>query len=247
MKNQTLKRVLGYTAAVPADMPQLGSGQDRRDLGRYTIPEAAAFIAMPQRTMRSWFLGDRRILMPAFQHGNSVLLSFNDVTEAYIVEMLRDHWDFNPRRIRKALAVLRSSTRMDRPLLHRELPVIPEFQSLVATIPHKGQHLHVDVAHDQNLVFNEFVQTMAMRISRDSRGKPVRIYPGKNMENSDMPVSIDPEVLSGELVVSGTRIPARMILAKSLSGKSADEIADSYHLDRDLVRKVLQHFEREKP
>jgi uncharacterized protein (DUF433 family) len=197
--------------------------------------------------MRHWFLGERRILQPSFHVGSNVLLSFNDVTEAYIVESLRNHWDFGPHNIRKILQQLRNKTRLERPLIYRELAVLPEFKSLVAMVPGKGKMIHVDVAHDENLVFDDFVRAMGMRIRRDSKGRPVRIYPGKDAGSDDCPVSIDPEVMSGELVVTGTRIPAKMILAKSLAGKTAEEIADSYHVDRDLIRKVLQHFEREKP
>jgi len=247
MNKQTFRRVFGYTAAMQTSMPKLASKQDKRDLGRYSIPEAAAFISVPQRTMRSWFLGDRRIFTPAFENKGSVLLSFYDVTEAYIIEVLRSHWDFNPRRLRSALARLRTNKRFARPLLRRELSVIPEFQNLVATVPEKGNFVHIDVAHDGNLVFSDFVKTMAMRIERDAKGHPVRIFPGRDAESGDVPVSMDPDVMSGELVVTGTRIPAKMILAKKMSGKTAEEIADSYHLDRDLILKVLQHFEREKP
>jgi uncharacterized protein (DUF433 family) len=247
MNKRTFRRVFGYTAAVPKVTPHLVAGQDKRDLGRYSIPEAAAFIAMPQRTMRSWFLGERRIFKPAFRHGDSVYLSFNDVTEAYIVETLRKHWDFNPKKLRKALENLRRKTRLERPLIQRKLSVIPEFQSLVAEVPEKGKNTYVDVAHDQNLVFEGFVKSMAMRITRDAKGRPVRIYPWKEAESDETPVSMDPDVMSGELVVTGTRIPAKMILAKKMAGKTSVEIADSYQLSRALIEKVLQHFEREEP
>ena len=214
MNRRTFRRIFGYTSTVPSVMPQLAPKQDKRDLGRYSIPEASAFY---------------------------------DVTEAYGLEMRRSHWDFHPRRLRKSLARLRKNSRFERPLLRQELSVIPEFQNLVATIPEKGVHVHVDVAHDGNLVLPEFVKSMGLRITRDSKGKPVRIYPWKESGSEDAPVSMDTEVMSGELVVTGTRIPAKRIVAKSASGKSAEEIADSYRLDRDLIRKVLLHFEREKP
>jgi uncharacterized protein (DUF433 family) len=225
---------------------QYAVGRDKREMGRYSIPEAAASLGVPQRTMRSWFLGSRRIFTPAFHHGDSVLLSFYDVTEAYVIEVLRSHWDFNPKKLRQALARLRARTRFSRPLLRRELSVIPEFQNLVATVPEKGKHVHVDVAHEGNLVFEGFVRSMAMRITRDSKGKPVRIYPWKDPDSSESPVSMDPDIMSGELVVAGTRIPAKTILRKKLSGKTVREIATSHHLSPEVVRKVLQHFEREK-
>lgn len=225
---------------------QRESGLDKREIGRYSIPEAAMSLSVPERTLRNWFLGENRIFHPSYQESGSVLLSFYDITEAYIIDVLRSHWGFNPRKLRAALARLRASTRFDRPLLRKQLSVIPEFQNLIVTFTEKGRRVHVDMAHDGNLVFDEIAQTMAMRISRDSHGKPIRLYPGADLDSESTPVSIDPEVMSGELVVTGTRIPATMILAKKVSGKSAEQIADAYHLDRDLIRRVLQHFEREK-
>lgn len=228
-------------------MPSLAAGQDKRDVGRYSIPEAATFIAVPQRTMRRWFLGEHRFFKPSFHRGSNVLLSFNDVTEAYIVESLRNHWDFGPHSIRKILEQLRKKTKLERPLVQRPLAVIPEFKSVVAMVPSKGKTIYPDIAHDQNLVFDHFVSSMGMRIQRDSRGKPVRIFPWKDSDSKEQPVSMDPDVMSGELVVTGTRIPAARIMANYLAGKRAEQIADSYGLDRDLVQKVIQHFEREKP
>lgn len=227
-------------------MPRIVAGHDKRDLGRYSIPEAATFIAVPARTMRRWFLGEQRFFIPSFHSGTNVLLSFNDVTEAYIVEALRNHWDFGPHSIRKILAQLRKSTKLERPLIQRPLAVIPEFKSVVAMVPSKGRTIYPDVAHDQNLVFADFVRAMGMRIKRDARGKPVRIFPWRDSESQEQPVSMDPDVMSGELVVTGTRIPAVRIYANYVAGKSPEKIADSYSLPHELVGKVIQHFEPEK-
>jgi len=48
---------------------------------------------------------------------------------------------------------------------------------------------------------------------------------------------MDPDVMSGELVVTGTRIPAARIMANYLAGKSAKQIADSYGLGSRDIRK----------
>jgi uncharacterized protein (DUF433 family) len=238
--------MFGYTSAVPP-RPNLAVGQDKRDLARYTIPQAAGYIGVPPRTMRSWFLGQRRILRPTYRHGSEVFLSFNDVTEAYIIEVLRNHYDFNPTRIREGLLRLRKKTRLERPLAQRELYAIAEFQNLVDARTYKGKREYVDLAHNENLVFEDFVRDLGKRIQRDRRGKACRLYPWNGINKDDSPLSIDPEVLSGELVVSGTRIPATMLYASKLEGKTAEEIARSYHLEPELIRKVLNHFEREKP
>ena len=201
MEKRSFRRLFGYTSTVPSTMPQLAPGQDMRDLGRYSIPEAASLIAMPERTMRSWFLGKKRIFRPSFHHGDTVRLSFNDVTEAYIVESLRNHWDFGPHSIRRILKELRRRTKLERPLIRRSLAVLPQFKSVVAMVPSKGKTIYPDVAHDQNLVFDEFVQAMGMRIRRDSQGRPVRIYPSKDAESEDLPVSMDPTLCRAILLL----------------------------------------------
>jgi uncharacterized protein (DUF433 family) len=193
--------------------------------------------------MRSWFRGDQRIFKPTYERGGSIFLSFFDVTEAYVIETLRTHWDFKPRKLRNIVRFLRK--KHNRPLL-RQLGVIKEFQNLVLPSRQKGKIIHTDIAGDENLVFDEFVKTLAVRIKRDSKGKPVLLYPGDSSIEDSLPVSMDPDVMSGELVVTGTRIPAARIMANYYAGKSADHIADSYRLDRDLIKKVIQHFEREK-
>jgi hypothetical protein len=108
MNKRTFSKTFGYTSLV-ANRPQLESGQDRRDLAVYSIPQASAFLSMPSRTMRRWFLGDRRLFKPSYHRGDSVLLSFNDVTEAYIIDVLRSHYDFSSIRLRAIVEGLRKN------------------------------------------------------------------------------------------------------------------------------------------
>jgi uncharacterized protein (DUF433 family) len=238
--------VFGYTFAVPPGFPQLAPKQDKRDLGRYSIPEAATSLAMPERTMRRWFLGKDRIFTPSYQSGSTVFLSFNDITEAYVIEVLRSQYEFHPKRIRAALLVLRKKTRLEKPLAQRELYAIPEFQSLVDARTYKGKVEYVDLAGNENLVFDNFVRSLGKRIQRDGRGRATRIYPWNEADSDDSPLSMDPDVLSGELVISGTRLPAQLILSRYASGKTIEEIAALYKIGADLVKRVLSYFERKK-
>lgn len=245
MNKRTFEKVFSYTAIVPSSL-HVESTKDPRNLGRYSIPEAAKFIGVPPRTMRRWFLGNRRLFKPSYRRRTDVLLSFNDVTEAYIIDTLRSHYDYSPMRLRTVVEGLRKSSKLERPLAQREFYAIPQFQSLVDRRTQRGQQINIDYAHHGNLVFDPFVTALGKRITRDSKGRAVRIFPWADAESQDVPVSIDPDVLAGELVVSGTRIPVKMLYAKMLGGKTAEQIAHSYHLDVDLIRKALNHFERKK-
>lgn len=162
------------------------------------------------------------------------------------MDVLRSTYEFHPIRIREALHQLRKKTRLDKPLAQRELYAIPEFQNLIDARQYKGKREYVDLAHNQNLVFETFVTSLGKRIERDGRGRALRIFPWKDAESEESPVSIDPDVVAGELVVTGTRIPAQVIWGRYISGRSVESIAQLYGLSTDLVEKVLFHFERQK-
>lgn len=197
--------------------------------------------------MRRWFLSDRRLFRPSYRHGSSVLLSFNDVTEAYIIEVLRTHYEYSPTRLRSVVEGLRRSSKLERPLAQREFYAIPEFQSLVDKRTSKGRKINIDLAHHGNLVFDEFVTALGKRIQRDGRGRAFRLLPWHKAESDETPVSMDTDVMSGELVVTGTRIPAIAVMAEYHAGHKVEDIADLYSLSVDLVRKVIIHFERKLP
>lgn len=69
--------------------------QDIRTLPTYTIPEAAAFLAIVPRTLFSWYEGDEPILRASGKYGSIHLLSYLDIEEAYRVYLLREKYQFN--------------------------------------------------------------------------------------------------------------------------------------------------------
>jgi uncharacterized protein (DUF433 family) len=55
---------------------------------------------------------------------------------------------------------------------------------------------------------------------------------------------MDPDVMSGRLVVTGTRVPVQILLGKQLSGKSFEQIALAYRISAETVEKALRHIDR---
>ncbi len=204
------------------------------------------FLAVPPRTMHYWFCGPRHILKPAGSVGNVALLSFRDVAEAYVLELLRSFYKFHPNQLRDVVQNFEKETSVKRPLLESDLYVV--LGNIVLQKPARGKQPHrmVDLAHGRNLVFPEFVKTIGQRILTDTKRVPQRIYPWRLAAQPDesQPVSMDPDVLSGRLVVTGTRIPVRILVGLRLRGKSIQEISDSYHLRAEVVEKALLHVER---
>ena len=228
------------------DRPELQPGEDLRDLPTYTIPEAALFLGISPRTVSYWYSPGNDILSPSRRKNGASLLSFRDVAEAYVLAVLTKFYQIPLRSIHQVIANAKRETNLPRPLIQADLKVV--FASVILEKPARGRSPRemVDLAKNRNLVFPSIVDQLGKRILRDISNTPSRIYPWRlaEQDQESRPVSIDPEVFSGRLVVAGTRIPVTMLLGKKRAGRSVSEIAQSYGLDVDTVEKALRHIER---
>jgi uncharacterized protein (DUF433 family) len=242
---KTFRNIFGYTNAVLTRKPSRQSGQALRDLPIYSIPEAAAFLAIPRRTMHEWFLGPRRLFRPAGDYKSYSLLSFRDLSEAYMVYLLKEFHHLSMFTIRRSLESLRKESKSRKPLMNLDIKVFAN--SLLLDRPPRGTRgrMVVDLSHSRQLALGDVVDVFTKRILQDSKGQPLAIFPWRffAQDHESRPVSIDPDVMSGNLVVFGTRVPVRILLGLTLAAKSHEEIAKSYRLDPDAVKKALLHFE----
>jgi uncharacterized protein (DUF433 family) len=62
-------------------------------------------------------------------------------------------------------------------------------------------------------------------------------------DNQSRPVSMNPHIMSGRLVVTGTRIPVSVLWGRKRAGVKLEEIAKDYGLDREIVRQALTHID----
>ena len=63
---------------------------------------------------------------------------------------------------------------------------------------------------------------------------------------SDLPISIDAEIMSGTPVFTGTRVPVSALLENFEAGVSLDEFLDNFPtVTREQAVRVLQHFRSE--
>ncbi len=195
--------------------------------------------------MQAWFSHKNHLLRPSGDYGKKfALLSFRDLTEAYILEVLRTFYQLPIRSLRHVLENARKETKLDHPLLDADLRVL--FRGLVLSRPARGrrQQQFVDLSHNRQLAIPEVVNVLGRRVLIDAKRGPYRIYPWRFLKkDNSRPVSLDPDVLSGRLVVTGTRIPVQVILGRKLAGESPQHIAEDYDIGIDAVRKALDHIE----
>jgi uncharacterized protein (DUF433 family) len=61
--------------------------------------------------------------------------------------------------------------------------------------------------------------------------------------SKDLPISIDPEIMSGAPVFTGTRVPVSALLENLKAGVSLDEFLENFPtVTQHQVISVLEHF-----
>jgi uncharacterized protein (DUF433 family) len=194
--------------------------------------------------MRQWFRGDSKIFTPAGDYRSYSLLSFKDLAEAYMVHLLRGVHNLSMTSIRHAIAALRKESKSRNPLMNLDIKLFRKH--LILDRPPRGNRGReiIDLSTSRQLALETVIDLFGKRVLQDAQGQPLTIYPWRLFvqDHESRPLSIDPNVMSGNLVVFGTRIPASVIVGMSFHA-SAEDIAKDYRLHPDAVTKVLRHFE----
>lgn len=217
-------------------------GQDIRTLPTYTIPEAAVFLAIPRRTLASWYEGNVPILKASGNYGLTHLLSYRDIEEAYRVHLLRERFDFSLQFLRRSMGNARRMFRSQHPL-QRADAVKECLSDLVYDKPARGisprRITSIGKRPGQDVI-EEVANLFAERIET---GKFIFPWRYAATDHQSKPVSMNPRIMSGRLVVTGTRIPVTVLLGRKRAGINVEEIAKDYGLDRGIVEKALTHID----
>jgi uncharacterized protein (DUF433 family) len=217
--------------------------QDIRTLPTYTIPEAAAFLAIPRRTLSSWYAGHEPILKASGNYGLfAPLLSYRDIEEAYRVYLLRERFEFSFQFLRRSMRTARRIFRSQHPL-QRADAVKEYFKDLVYDKPARGSNPRTVTSLGRKPgqeVIQEVANMFAERIEIGNFIFPWRYAASDHVSR---PVSMNPHIMSGRLVVVGTRIPVTMLWGRRRAGMRVEEIAKEYGLESGIVQQALTHID----
>ena len=227
--------------------------QPKAEIPTYTIPEAATFLAMSSGTLYSWYASSRPILRPSgylkVAHSSVdtyiALLSFRDLEEAYKIHLLRFKHRKSLQYLRAAMTDARNKTGSEHPLLTHEIDVM---QRLALIIPGRGKRARRALTLGDPSVpdyIPEVVKTWGVRISKTRN----EMFPWRYAADDDVstPVAMNPEVMSGRLVLTGTRIPVNILWGRARAGEDVKKIADDYRIDERQVRQALAHIDEALP
>ena len=232
--------------------PTRKPGEDLYTFPSHTIPEAAEALGIDAWTLLNWYSKREPLLHPSAWYGDEqafALLSFRDLEEAYKLHLLRTKFGQTMQYLHKALKDAGREENTDHPLIDCKLVV---FNYLALDKAAKGRRtrkmLPLGFSGTKSELIPEVVDTWGRRIIADKKGKTMRIFPWRlaKSDNDSRPVSIDPDVLSGRLVITGTRIPARVVRSRSIGGETPEQIARDYGISPELVSKALIHLDKKE-
>lgn len=215
--------------------------QDIRTLPTYTIPEAALFLAIRERTLFSWYEGEEPLLVSSGKLGSVHLLSWRDLEEAYRVWLLREKSGFSLQFLRRSMRNARSMFRLQHPLQRADV-VKKYLKDLVYDLPARGARPRTITSlgcRPGQQVIDEVVDLFGERIDP---GKFIFPWRYAATDHESRPVSMNPNIMSGRLVVAGTRIPVQALVEYRRSGADPTEIARDYGLNQEVVSKALTHI-----
>ncbi len=204
------------------------ANQNLLEYPTYTIPEAALYLGMPKRTLQSWVYDK----------------SFKDLAQAYFIEFICKHIGISGRMAREVLKNAQLETKSRYPLLHQDIRVFFKHVLMDKPATRKWRRHVVDLSQNRQLVMEEVVDLFASRIRRNAKGELEQIYPWRLWKEGDKrrPVTIDPRIMSGRLVITGTRIPVQTIALRKKSGEQIRDIARDYGLKQETIKQALRHL-----
>jgi uncharacterized protein (DUF433 family) len=223
---------------------------DPRLAPTYSIPEAAGYLHMPEQTLRSWLMGrvytvagEPKRSRPLIQmdHPESDYLSFMNLVEAHVLAGMRRRHGVKLPKVRKALDYVQRQFRVRRPLIEEAfqtdgLDLFVERYGELINASRQGQH-----------AIKEIVSVYLQRITRDSQGLPIKLYPFTRDSNAETAPATDPRfvvmtptVSFGRPVIDGTGIPVSSIYERYLAGDSVAELAQDFRLDVTEIEEAIR-------
>jgi len=161
--------------------------------------------------------------------------------EAYRVYLLRERFHFSFQFLRRSMRNARKMFRSQHPLQRAD--AIKEcLHDLVYDKPARGASPRTVTSLGERPGQQLVEEVANMFAERIEAGRFIFPWRYAATDHQSRPVSMNPHIMSGRLVVIGTRIPVTVLWGRKRAGANSKEIAKDFGLDREVVDKALTHF-----
>jgi uncharacterized protein (DUF433 family) len=230
----------------------------RREVAAYRPAQIAAWLNLPDATVRAWASGQhyevrgrRRFFRPVIQptrlgvprHG-PLAFSFVNFVELHVLSALRRVHAVSLPRIRRSIKYLAEHyPAIDHPLADLDLLTdgldvwLEELGSLVSVSEH-GQ-----------LGIRDVLEAHLRRVERGPGGEALRLYPFPHrgqVTGQPRSIVVDPEVAFGRPTLVGTAIPTRVIAGRFDAGESLESLAADFGRPYEDILEAIRWERRER-
>lgn len=238
MKNQTSHRD-PYAGTAPREVPA------------YTLFDASRYLQIPHRTVHNWTFGytygttagKRRsasIIEPADPERH--LLSFVNVLELHIIDVMRWQHGLDVKKIRRAYQYMQDTLGQKRPFADVDLEtdrvdVFARYLGKLVAVSRYGQ-----------VSLKELLEIHLNRIERDTSGLGVRLFPfvqkkrpePERLRSVPRMIAMDPRIAFGRPVITGSRIATFEIAERYKAGDSIANLATDYDRPSEEIEEAIR-------
>lgn len=217
-------------------------GRDPREIPAYTVSDAAHYLLLPTRTVQSWVQGrpaiDLKAVIPA--DPETGLLSFAHLLELHVLAALRREHGVAMRNARSAREWLQEEWGSAHPLIDPSM----ETDGTHVFVRKLGRLINASRRGQYPL--EEIITARLKRIVRDPSGLAVRLYPYTRKQPESQPdqptlITIDPRVMFGRPVITGTRIPTSAIAGQFYAGDSHETLSAEYGRSQEEIEEAIRY------
>jgi uncharacterized protein (DUF433 family) len=223
------------------NLEQLYAGPQILEVPLYSVFEASRYLQIPENTLRSWVSGrayplrsgSSRRSVPVIELADpdDARLSFNNLTEAHVLDALRRQYQVELPQIRRAVDYLREQFRTPHPLVHHQMLTDRKHLFIEAT----GLKDVINASKHGQLAMRDLIGLHLQRVEWDKDGFVARLYPftrGRRTPAEEAPqprvVTMDPRVEFGRPVLRVSAVPTAVIADRYKAGESIADLAEDY-------------------
>lgn len=223
--------------------------RDLRETPVYTVTEAAAYLGVPQATLRSWVVGRKypivkgeRFFVPLVEIADPELkrLSFLNLIEVHVLNAIRRTHNIALPKVRQALDYLRKQLHLSRPLADQQF----ETNGVDLFVTYYGRLMNI--TQPGQYAMRELIGEYLKLVRRDPHGVPVRLFlfpSHSGRRDRKPPIVIDPRVSFGQPVLAGTGIRTSVLAQRFDAGDTIPQLAKDYGRPDAQIEEAIR-FER---
>jgi uncharacterized protein (DUF433 family) len=210
----------------------------------YSLREAAHYLDLPKATLRSWVRGQhypagsrRHFFEPLIRlpEVGPPLLSFVNLTEAYVLSAIRRQHRIPLQQVRTALRYLERQFKTRHPLADHQ------FETDGSSLFIQKLDQLINLTQEGQLEIHELL-IQYLRIDRDPSGAVAKLYllTRRGDVNQPRTVVVDPRIAFGKPVLVRRAIPTAVIAERYKAGDSTDALAEDYGCERPEIEEAIR-------